>query len=529
MYIDYEGGFGCIESIPGFRRLFSFKKRVHGIYLMESLVFLHSGEGLYVFNRKERDNLHALTPTLILPDRSCPIVSDGSRLWILGNDELISINSVCEVERFEAAEHISRCRIMAKQGKRIFLSGDESKPCRVYFADLDDNGVPIFSPNGYFDLDSRVNNLLSEGERLWILTRDGAYSYTPELQGFTLEKTLGALSALGAIRFLDRMLFCSSDGLFSADGVCVSDEINPRLLRGEAEEISLSPWRGYLALCKNGEIFLADPRNRRGSDEGFDWYYLCSIGTHSGDSAVYCYSPVAEDGFAVHQSPDKMTEGIVMSLKNADGKTIYYTECDGVKYALYPTPERRGGIFSPATKFASDGELLYLATQSGDLCIFNSDMRGVPPKHLRESEGFDPIEYERLYGNEIHPFFYSFASHRAEYKLKTPADCIDMPSERKNTQRGSLTLDCRCFGRSSMEISVICDGREILHKRLLPTRLDFWEIDFDNLGSPCAERVKFSIPEHQNGWVNKQISIYGGEFCSPIGIYSLFYRCRKSG
>lgn len=529
MYIDYEGGSGCIESIPGFRILFSFKKRVHGIFLLENLVFVHAGEGLYAFDRKERDNIHAPTPILSLPDCPLPIVCDGKSLWILTEGELVSLNAGGEILRFDRIEEISRCRIMTKLGKRIFLSGDKLNPCRVYFADFDGNGAPIFSQNAYFDLDGRVNNLLCEGERLWILTCDGAYSYTQSSQEFSSEKKLGAISVFGGIYFLDRMLFCSSAGLYSADGDCLSEEITPKFLRGDTKDVSLICWRGYLALCRNGEIFLADPRAKCDGSDSFDWYYLRSIGTYSGDMAVYCYSPTADDGFAVHPSPDKKAEGLVMSLKNAEGKTVYYTEGDGVRYALYPTYEREGGVFSPADKFASDGELLYFATGSGDLCVFNSDMRGTPPKYLEESAGFDPSEYKRLYGDEIHPHFYSFASHRAEYRLKTPDDCIGMPSERKNTRKGSLSVECRCFSRSSMEISVICDGREIMKKSLLPTRLDFSEIDFENLSAPGADRVKFSIPEHQNGWINKQISIYGGEFCSPIGIYSLFYDCKRSG
>ena len=60
MYRDYNGEGGVlIESVPGFRKVASLKKRIHRIYLQrigenEEYVVLHAGDSLYRFNLAKR-------------------------------------------------------------------------------------------------------------------------------------------------------------------------------------------------------------------------------------------------------------------------------------------------------------------------------------------------------------------------------------------------------------------------------------------------------------------------------------------
>lgn len=528
MYVDYEGGGDCVESIPGFRVIYSFKKKIHRIFLLDGEVFIHAGEGLYRFKKEERDSVRALTPVLTLKNARCPMARLDNSLLILSEGRLIRLWAGGESMECDAPEEIARCTRMVVLGGRLLLSGSRKMPRRVYFTDFDSYGAPIFALDGYFDAAERVNSMLASGGKLLLFTKGGVFSYRDEGGVFLPEESLGGIDAERGICFLDEILFTSDTGLISLDGAkCLSDKVNPLLLSGEVQ--NLTTWRGYLALCRRGEIFLADPRRRRGDgSDRFDWYYLCRIGSYKGDSRLFRYGETAEEGYATHPLPHSVCEGEAMSLIDESGRTIYYCEENGVKYSIYPTGERVGGVFYPATEFASDGELLYFATESGDLCLFNSDMRAAPPPYLKEQAGFDEGEYRRLNSRRIHPYFYSFANHAPEYRLVTRNDSLSLPFTKKNTLAKSLKITAKCFSKSNMELAVICDGVLVQRSAVRAGCAEFSEVDFS--ASPSgAESVTVTLPEHQNGWVSKQIAVYGREFCSPIGIYSLSYQYKTTG
>lgn len=527
MYVDYSSEGNCVESIPGFRRLYAFKDKVFSLLYENGWIYVHSGEGLYRFKKRERKNPCALKPLAKMPRRKSPVISLGNSVYTLGADCLIRICDDGNVTEYPVPEEIACCTLGAACDGRMFLSGTKDNPTRVYYFDFDGDGMPIFEQIKHFESRGRISSLLPSKSGLLIFDGYGALCASTDGEGYKLNQIIVASSCHASSRLLDRVFFICGEGVYSTeDPGCLSNEILPRLTGADIKSASLGSWCGYLVLCLPGEIFLGDPMLRsRGGGSGFDWYYLCNIGSYAGDKRVYRYSPVADEGFFVHPNTDGKAEGVVISHTDSSGKTFYYTEQDGKRYSLYPTAELSGGEFSPAVVFTCAQDMLLFATESGDVCIFNNDMRGVAPPYIRAHRDFDESEYKRQSGNSIHPFYYSFAGHRAEYLLKAPDDCLNMPLTKKHTIPKTLAVRCKEFGKSAMTVSVHCDGKRVSEGHIRFENPDFSLLDF-SYSLTDSEGRNYTVYEPARGWLSKQISIYGNEFCSPIGIYYIGYRCK---
>ena len=72
MYVDYESGGGAIESIPGFRRLYSFEQPINSICSCGDNLLIHAADELYLINKEERDNIPALSPIANLKNDKSP-------------------------------------------------------------------------------------------------------------------------------------------------------------------------------------------------------------------------------------------------------------------------------------------------------------------------------------------------------------------------------------------------------------------------------------------------------------------------
>lgn len=527
MYVDYSTGGDCIESIPGFRRLYSFGDKVSSVFVWDGWVFVHAGSGLYRFAEGERNNLSALRPIAKMPYIKSPIVSLGSNVCALGEDTLVVIEADGAVKEYTVPEEIRGCTIAACYGKEMFFSGNKSYPCRIYYFGFDKDGAPIFEQIRYVDAMAGVNSLLVFGDELLIFDDLGVSCCAQGLDGYRVRGVLSAGRCYGSVCFLGKAMFICDNGIFDLDGTeCYSNEILPALSEVDLELAQLSAWCGYLALCCKGEIFLADPKSRsRGNGRGFDWYYLCRIGTYRNDRRVYRYASFAEETFCAHPSADSVAEGVVMSFKDEGGNTIYYTEQDGKRYSVYPTEEFWGGDFCPADSFASVGELLYFANEWGDLCLFNNDMRGVVPSALKEEASLTPGERSWKKGVSIHSDLYSFDSHSPGYLMVTPNDDLGFPCQKKHTSSNSLCVKLKDFGKSRLTVSVKADGRRMDENVVQYGSLDFSALDFEAI-IDCKTSEAFTLNHAPRGWICQQISITGNDFCSPIGVYSMSYRCK---
>ena len=519
LYIDREFGDGALESIPGFRRIYSFSGRVNGIYCLQDSVFVHSGEGLYRFDKDDRNDLRGLAPLLTLADReSCGIVagggliiSDGERLYRVTHDGRFNLISDCY--------EIAGCRSMAVLGDRLMLAAHPDRPERII--SLRQSGDENYSEEGFmpFSVPDVVRTVLVYENMLWCFGDGGVRRYRLEDNRLIHDSQICGANVVGSATCMgDRVYYMTHGGLYShKSGECLASGVNSLLLGAESE-IKMTVFRGYLLLYSSDEIFLYDGKE--------NWFCLRGVGCYRGDRRVYRYSDTAPEGLTIYDKIGEATEGEVISRITESGEMQFFVEEGGIKYSVYPTEEYRGGEYFAAERLATDGKLLYFGTATGDLCIFNNDMRGQPPIRISSQDGFDAEEYRLYYGRELHPDFYSFAGHAPCYMLVTQDDEGGMPGQRKRSAVGSLTLRCKSFIRSSMTLEVSCDGRRGQAERLCADRGGFLDADFSRPALAVEENPSFSLSSDTGYYTRKRISVYSKDFGSPMGIYFIGYKFR---
>ncbi len=459
----------------------------------------------------------------------------------------------------EIGDCVTGCRISASFDGRIFLTGNPTYPGVCFFSAttaLGEGRALYFGEYNYFrDGDGSAQNvaLLPLGDKLAVFKerQDGEGSifyHTPESTGEDLIPTVyptvgkhGGIFAKGAVALMrDDPVFITDSGLCalvenelgtSRHVASRSHPIDPMLLGEELSGARLAVWCGYLVLAAGGRMYLADSRDTcmRGEDFEYEWYLLTDVGAYSGDERVYRYAAVARDGLDTYPKADAVAEGEIMSAV-LGGSEVLYVKDGAKRYEVYPTAERRGGTFHPATEIAAVGKRLYFAAEDGSISVFNNDMRGVAPELYSAKEGFDAEEYREAYGNIIHPELYSHAGHAVRYALRTRRDDCGIPHLPKSTVKNSLCIKCRAAGGGRITVEAGCDRggyREVL---TFPSgALCFSELDFAALALITDGSFTVPIAERRRGWVEKQISVYSDDYASPIGIYTIAYRFTVGG
>ena len=213
-----------------------------------------------------------------------------------------------------------------------------------------------------------------------------------------------------------------------------------------------------------------------------------------------------------------------------DGEQYCYVEEDGHRYAVYRTEEKRGGIFHPLTALSAtrEDELIF-GTSCGDVCIFNTDKRGVAPDFISNSPDFSKEEYEATYTRKIHPYFYSFADRAPRYALKSAKDSCGASGVLKSTVKHSLAVTFRAKGGSPIcEVGTDKSGYSEAC-RLPSSDVDFSYLDFSSLSFSTADRMTAPISEKEKGWIEKQVAISSSDFRCPIGISEITYRFTVKG
>ena len=442
---------------------------------------------------------------------------------------------------------------------RIFLAGSKRFPNTVFYTERDSGGRT--NPT-YFGVYNRfddgigsfaVNAMLSVGNTLAVFKEndDGSGSifyHTPQQTSegvvtkiYPTSDIHSGLVGLGAvISYYDEPIFVSESGICALWKSGVSSQrsvkvrshrIHPRLLCEPLGKISLARWCGYLVVCVNGKLFLADYRQFSSDSTGeeYEWYYLCGIGSYEGDETVFRFHPSPAPYYR-SILPDEITTDKVMSEIAPDGLLHYYVKPSYIKYEVYATEEKRGGVFSPATKVFSCGKLLFFTTENGTLCVFNNDKRGKAPMSRIFENDREREEYERFLGNRLHRSYYAFASHAPHYVLATKRDNCDIPHLEKDSVRDSLTLKCRMdgAGEAMLEVKTEKDG----YADRFAVRggsLDFGEVDFSSLVFSTEAFHTIACRGRVKKFVEKEIRLSSDAFASPLALSSVAYRYTVHG
>lgn len=458
-------------------------------------------------------------------------------------------------DNFSCGDGIFGCKCSASFDGRIFLSGNSSLGGVVFYSALTESGaaLPTYFGSRSFLLDGlgdyKVTSLMATSDSLAVFKShdggEGSIYYHTIGSGkdkYPVSEVYGGAGRLGeSYRFFDDALFLCERGLCAIEKSnsqsfrnikCRSNGVNAELLCEDVDKISVAQWCGYLVLCAEGRMYLADSRDtfRGNENTEYEWYYLNGIGIYKNDYAVYRYCSVAQSGYNVHPLTDQKTDSTVYSIKDENGDFVYYTIERGIKYEVYPTGERAGGEFRPATKVIGCGELLIFFTDEGDMCVFNNDMRGVAPSRIRESADFSAEDYASVMGNRIHPDFYSFASHAVHYELSTPKDDCGVPHLTKSSVRSSLVIKCKSLAAGELVCCIVTDARGTQERaRLTPSKMSFDSLDFSALAFTTDDFLIIPVRDGERGWIYKQITLYEDGFCSPIGVYSISYRYKIKG
>lgn len=457
---------------------------------------------------------------------------------------------------FGGWESILGCKISESHEGRIFLSGNPELPGTVFFSGKDHRGTPqptYFGVRDYF-IDGitgdSVTDLLSLHGELAVFKSadDGSgtifYHNGKDLangkSSYPVSYVHGSIPVYGgAVSFFDEPLFLTDRGVCALEKVngsdyrevrCRSENITSLLCKEDMSRAEITEWMGYLAVAFGGRIYLADSRDtyREGGVLQYEWYRLSGIGTYKNDRRLYRYSTLPLDGYELSDDPDGEVSETVYS-EDKDGNTVYFVWDGDKKIRVYPTDEFIGGDFDPLSRMISDGRLLFFGTEGGDVCVFNNDKRGVPPEAVASEEGFDPVEYENTMGDRIHPSFYSFAGHRANYGALTAFDDCGVPHLTKSSVRDSLVIKLKIFTDSKIRVRAETDLGSSEETLLPLSRLSFERTDFSAMTASTSDFVTVTLPEAERGWTEKRYSVFSDGFCSPFGVYSISYRYKIKG
>lgn len=455
---------------------------------------------------------------------------------------------------------IRACRVCECFDGRVFLAGNPLYPNTVFYTGRTASGDidPLyFGAYNYFNDgvgQDAVTALLAAGDRLAVFKSgdDGTGSIFYHKPADSQEALVpriypvayvhsGTLARGEALSFLDDPVFLSEGGLCALDRTDISAErsiavrshnVNPALLTETLSEATLTCFEGYLVVCAGSRWYLADSRatflHPTGGVE-YEWYCLSGIGTYRNATRVYRYASEAPPGYCLHTPADEEVTDTVYS-EGSEEDMRYYTREGDMRCAVYPTEELRGGSFSPAVLARAVAGLLFFGTENGDVCLFNTDRRGLPPPGHEEDPAFTSGEYRRLMGRRLHPAYYSFDGHAPRYAMKTRMDNGDIPHLAKDSVRHSLTVKCRATPAGQLTAEIATDRAGYRELCAMGTsHFSFSDLDFGSLALLCTDSFTLVLNEREKNWVEKQIALYSEGYASPISVLSLHYRFRIRG
>ena len=474
---------------------------------------------------------------------------------------------------------ITGCTIAAVHADRIFFSGNPNYPCRIWYSGRN-AFTGVIDPT-YFPIlhrvDAGVSNvpvtaLLSVADTLMALKGDtqqdgSVYYFTPVTTGddvvpivYQSVRGLAGIGCLGAaVNFLDDPVFVSRLGLEGVGQLSTrleraiehrSSLVDAKLANAPLENASLAEWNGYLWLLCDGEVYLADSRQRFTHDGGtmqYEWYYLNDIGIYDSQYEEYRYADRLYDELiglhvpyadahgeewmlplALHGNAGKVANP--PDVSGAQSVTVYSITVDNrrVSYVVEPVTSAggeiigyeaffvtskggmTGGVFHAANAVYSMHNNVYFSTESGELCSFNFD--------LRDEDG------------EIPSLEYTFNGRAIYCGCATKMDNCGVPGMTKSTVKKSTVIKMKALQVIATRVKVRTNNKPYEQiSRIGSARFTFDNIDFDDFSFTDESDGLFAVKEKEKKWVEKQYYLYSDEFRRPFALYYLTYRYHVAG
>lgn len=488
-------------------------------------------------------------------------------------------------------EAIKGCTKAAVYDGRVFLTGNPDLPNTTFYTHRNLTGAndpTYFGVYNYFN--DGVGNtpnveLLALPNMLMVLKNDTVSDgsiYYHVGQFNTDEDTMGLLpriypattgaAGLGSVgendpgerrgnttcNFLDDPVFLSRRGLEAVGKEQVnlersvthrSSNVDRLLIKENLSEASIAEWKGYLVICVNGNMYLADSRHMSQHPDGsvqYEWYYLEGLKTYGWYATAYKHlenpgvftdeewEVLNGEGYQLWPYGEDDDRGElfwgteVYEIGGVVGSgSLYYRQENGNKYIL----ERAGGeligsdVEYPAKKIIAAGQHLIFGTDRGDLCIINTDKRGANVGG-REVKA-DVIDYT----------WYTFAGVRYVSGCSTKLDDCDQRIYTKTTIPGTTTVRFKTMLNSSCRINSRVDGENWSEVgsavnylgRATSSELDFGDINFANFAFAGNDNNVVVVPEISRCWINKQYYVYSDGYAAPFGLYELSYAYKSGG
>ncbi len=475
----------------------------------------------------------------------------------------VPFNTGADIDGYSA---VAECTVCARFDGRVFYSGNPRFPSVVFYSargPSGENDPTYVGALNYFYVgreDSAVRALVASGDCLAVFKSDnekgGVYLYSgADTQSdllprvYTLsDSVLGVGSRGEGCVFYGDTVFISERGLDAVGKKQLNGEISiehrssnidAALLQGELSRVRLCFWQGYLALLRDGDIFLADSRQtfrHRTGDTQYEWYRLSDVGTYENQRTRFftvaltepyenlyvkhgeSYLPLegradsgeeAENAFSayayeIRDGEFKRTDVLVYCNIKHDSEGIFHC------YMCDSEGEMTGGEYFPACEICSADELLFFGTAGGDLCCFNTDKRDA--------------------AGSIDRRYYTFDGRRYFSGFSTKSDNCDVTNMTKSTVKHSLCMHLRSFGSGQVKIMVRTDQdkwRSI--SEVQSGVFSFDDTEFDRFTFNTSPRVTLVIPEKEKRWSEKQYHIYSDEYKRPFGIFDISYRFKVAG
>lgn len=485
------------------------------------------------------------------------------------------------------ASIIEGCTLCATFDGRVFFSGNPKYKNYVFYCNRNSTGYADPSYFGVLNYIqdgvglSPITGLMCVSNTLMVLKSDtqqdsAIYFHTGVDTGehlvprlYPSEQGLSGLGCVGACRnFLDDPVFVSRLGVEGVSQLKISSErvnehrsslVDAKLVNTNISQAQLEEWGGYLWLLVDGQIFLADSRQRYADKTGamqYEWYYLDGIGVYDEQYTRYRYSSNISDYFkdvqfqhnehtyTLQLIDDQSLYGADVNEPDSEGNTTQDVETatiiknidkddyevhiafvpggvqtiDGKEeykaYLCETDGDQIGGKFKKATAIKSITykgiENIFFGCENGVVCSFNFDKRN--------KDGEIPTQW------------YSFDSRIILSGCATLMDNCNIPHLTKSTIKRSTVIKTKSFKNSTAKIKVRTNKKPYEQiARISSGQFSFDDVNFADFSFDTSEQSLFSIKEYEKQWVEKQYYIYSDEYLKPFSLFYISYRYRMAG
>ena len=450
-----------------------------------------------------------------------------------------------------AIDEVLSCSSATSYDGRAFLFSSKSFPNIVFMSSFTREGVahPLyFGSLDYFTVGSPlypITDIKKEGSRLAIAKagEGGGNIYLCQPKGeeramfgrkypivYTLTNTginsqlyeFGNSTIFIGNGYVYRMKYSSSSAIFEP----ISKRCPSSMKTDIKSNVAFASFGGYLVVISGSNMYLGDKRLTFEVPDvdmqQYKWFPISNIGSYQGQYREYFFANNAPEGMYIHPNAGKLASGTVYSYVDESGDTIYYVTIGIRKYRVMPGEEMVGGELIPISAAANWGNNLIFGTECGDIFSFNNDKLGLGPKHIYTSDNANRLLLRKIFKDKLHPYFYTYDGHRVQYKVTTAPYDGELPYVMKSNIRGSLVAKLDKRSNATIYFSTRKEEKDALELGGIPLgECYFRELNFNELSFSSTECEIVSIPEKQDKWTEKTITVYTNEHKGAFAISSI--------